>query len=697
VGSGHFLVSALNEIISIKSDLRILSGRDGKRLKEYRVEVANDELVVTDEEGDLFEYLPGNNESQRIQEALFHEKQTIIENCLFGVDINPNSVKICRLRLWIELLKNAYYLTPQPPLPRGEGELETLPNIDINIKCGNSLISRYSLDADIKQALKKSKWSIDSYRLAVMTYRNATTKEEKREMERLIDSIKADFETEVAANDKRLVQLKKLNGDLFNLTRQTSLFERTRKEIAAWNKQVNELTVKIKKLETELEELKSNKILENAFEWRFEFPEVLNDDGDFVGFDVVIGNPPYIRQEELGTLKRLLQNNYKVFAGTADILVYFFERGLSVLKESGSLCMITSNKFMKTNYGKNLRNYLKEFQIHKIIDFGELPVFEEAATFPAIYLILKRNSISTTEYTQIKSLRFPSLESVIKENGKSLPNSSFGIDNWTLASADVIGILEKMKANSISLGDVLHNRIFYGIKTGFNEAFLINDVKRCELISIDPKSSEIIFPFAVGDDIRKYQIRNKNRFIILTKIGIEIEKYPAIFNHLKKYKDQLENRWDKGNHWWELRPCSYYELFSQPMIIYPDIAKESRFAFSGGELFFGNTCYFIPSDDLFLLGLLNSRCLWFFYSSIASSLGDANQGGRLRWFTQDVLKIPIPNASHSIKLQIITTVEKILQGSSCDDSTQSFESEIDRLVYELYGLTEEEIRIVEGK
>jgi adenine-specific DNA-methyltransferase len=136
--------------------------------------VENDELIVTDEDGQLFEYNPRNPESQRIQETLFHEKQTIIENCLFGVDLNPNSVKICRLRLWIELLKNAYYKAPD------FAELETLPNIDINIKCGNSLISRYALDADIKKALKASKWSIDSYRTAVMSYRNAKSKDEKR-------------------------------------------------------------------------------------------------------------------------------------------------------------------------------------------------------------------------------------------------------------------------------------------------------------------------------------------------------------------------------------------------------------------------------------------------------------------------------------------------------------------------------------
>jgi adenine-specific DNA-methyltransferase len=714
VGSGHFLVSALNEIIAIKSDLNILQDREGRRLKEYQVDVVNDELIVTDEDGELFEYNPGNKESHRIQQTLFHEKQTIIENCLFGVDINPNSVKICRLRLWIELLKNAYYkkgdeLTSSradeqnnssaQQLINSSAELETLPNIDINIKCGNSLISRYALDADIKQALKKSKWSIDSYRMAVMSYRNATSKEEKRSMERLIESIKSDFETEVAANDKRLLQLNKLNGELFNLTNQTALFERSKKELEQWNKKIQYLVSSIKNLELELEEIKNNKIYENAFEWRFEFPEVLNDEGDFIGFDVVIGNPPYIRHEELGTLKNFLQNEYLVFAGTADILVYFFERGINLLSDNGCFCMITSNKFMRSNYGRGLRNYLRKFQIEQIIDFGELPVFEEASTFPAIYFLKKINTLQIPRFSQIKTLQFDSLLKEVEKSEIVLTESSLGAENWTLASVSNNRILEKMRQNSVPLGKYINGQIFYGIKTGFNDAFIINDEKRNELVSFDAKSAEIIYPFAIGDDIRKYNIRSKNRYIILTKTGISIEEYPAIFKHLKNYQEQLEKRWDKGKHWWELRACDYYNLFLKPKIVYPDIAKESRFSFSEDALILGNTCYFIPTEDLYLVALLNSRIIWFYYSSIASVLGDVSNGGRLRWFTQDVSKLPIVNAKIELTDQLGKIVNQILAIKRSEPSadTSASETEIDRIVYELYGLTEEEINIVEGE
>ncbi|MFN9555353.1 MAG: DNA methyltransferase, partial [Dolichospermum sp.] len=282
VGSGHFLVSALNEIIAIKSELKILLDRQGKRLKEYSFEVANDELIVTDEDGLLFEYNPKNQESQRVQETLFHEKQTIIENCLFGVDINPNSVKICRLRLWIELLKNAYYKTDS-----NYTQLETLPNIDINIKCGNSLISRFSLEADLRVALNRNNCSVETYRNAVQTYRNAENREQKRAMNKLIDNIKSNFKTTLGLSDPNKTKLRQLEGEVYNLQNQTLLLEESEDEKKIRGQRINQLNNEINKLKVEIEEIENGKIYENAFEWRFEFPEVLNDDGVFIGFDVV--------------------------------------------------------------------------------------------------------------------------------------------------------------------------------------------------------------------------------------------------------------------------------------------------------------------------------------------------------------------------------------------------------------------------
>ncbi|WP_348719260.1 Eco57I restriction-modification methylase domain-containing protein, partial [uncultured Algoriphagus sp.] len=487
VGSGHFLVSALNEIIAVKNDLKILQDRSGKRLKEYQVEVVNDELIVTDEDGELFEYHPNNKESQRIQETLFHEKQTIIENCLFGVDINPNSVKICRLRLWIELLKSAYYKDPitltgnSSPVCyadsdevrdeyrdlrgsenlKGQRELETLPNIDINIKCGNSLVSRFGLEEDLSQALKKSKFSIDAYRIAVDRYRNAESKEEKREMENLINAIKSDFRSEIANNDPKVKRKAKLGGELYNLTMQTGLFEESAKEKKARLAKIDKVSKELEKLETEIEEIKANQIFENAFEWRFEFPEVLNVEGDFVGFDVVIGNPPYIRQEEFSSLKPYLQGRYQTYAGTADLYVYFVELSMNLLKDTGNFVFIIPNKWMRAGYGKAMRNYVKGFSIQEILDFGDLQVFEEATTYPLIIGLEKNIPIDKFTAVNLETLDFPlGMESYLAENRIEVLEEGLADDGWTLTDSKAQKLISKLKSQGVPLSEYVDGKIF---------------------------------------------------------------------------------------------------------------------------------------------------------------------------------------------------------------------------------------------
>ncbi|MBD3156248.1 N-6 DNA methylase, partial [Candidatus Peregrinibacteria bacterium] len=482
VGSGHFLVSALNEIIAIKSDLKILQDREGKRLKEYHFEVVNDELIVTDEDGELFEYIPTNKEIQRIQETLFHEKQTIIENCLFGVDLNPNSVKICRLRLWIELLKNAYY--------KNDTELETLPNIDINIKCGNSLISRFTLDSDLKQALKKSasKWTIDSYRLAVDTYRNAQSKEQKREMERLINEIKTNFRSEISQNDPKVKRLRALNGELFSMTNQGQLFELSKKEKADWNAKVAKLTADTKKLEAEIEEIKSNKIYENAFEWRFEFPEVLDDNGDFVGFDVVIGNPPYISAWEMHVndekqreaIKNVLKNG-AILTGHWDLYMAFILLSIEIGKANSYNTYIIPNPFLREKYAASIRKHLlDEMELHSVTLFETNNVFDEVARRTIIYLFKNaKNSkpdLSILE-TNSQEFKIDYKTTISKDEWRKSSDYRFN----TSADNDIFTLLEKIETNSIRLGNICY--INYGaqvsskIKSGFKKAEVVGKVK----------------------------------------------------------------------------------------------------------------------------------------------------------------------------------------------------------------------------
>jgi adenine-specific DNA-methyltransferase len=722
VGSGHFLVSALNEIIAIKSELRILTDREGKKLKEYTVEVINDELIITNEQSKLFEYNPKSKESQRVQEALFHEKQTIIENCLFGVDINPNSVKICRLRLWIELLKNAYYKSGT-----SNAELETLPNIDINIKCGNSLISRYPLDADIKSALKSSKWNVDNYREAVMTYRNAQSKEEKRGMEQLINKIKSDFETEVSKSDKRFLKLNKLNGELLSLTGQSSLFELTKTQKEEWNKKVNKLSEEIKKYETEIKEIKSNKIYENAFEWRFEFPEVLNNDGDFVGFDVVIGNPPYIRQEDIKAQKPFLKTNYKTYTSTSDIYVFFIEKGFDIIKPSGHFCFIMPNKWMQTGYGKPLRNFLIQNQLHSIIDFGDLQVFDEATTYPCILNASKQNPCTMFKSLTVKTLHFENgLDSYFKTFANEMAFSELNSDIWIIKNKSDQKLISKLKLNCITLSEYIEGKSYRGILTGLTEAFIIDDEIRKDLIKEDEKSERLIKPFLLGRDIKPYTTSDVKNWLIMIPKGFTIKRnlpdsspfhikeptpcygdmpyfeawdwfknsYPAIANHLSPFKKKAEERTDKGDFWWELRACDYYQEFGKPKIMYQKFQVKPCFIYDETGLFCNDSMWIIPSDNKVLLGILNSKMGWWLISKYCTAI---QNGFQLIWnyFGQ----IPIPAFAGIISESITIIVDKILLAKKTNPlaDTITLEAEIDRLVYELYGLNEEEIRIVEGR
>ncbi len=504
VGSGHFLVSALNEIIAVKNDLKILQDHSGRRLKEYQVEVLNDELIVTDEDSELFQYHPTNKESQRIQESLFHEKQTIIENCLFGVDINPNSVKICRLRLWIELLKNAYY--------KNATELETLPNIDINIKCGNSLVSRFALDADLKQALKKSKWTIDSYRAAVATYRNAESKEQKRAMERLIADIKSDFRSEISLNDPKIKKLRKLSGELFQMTNQYQLFEMSKKEKASWNKKVETLTKETTNLEAEIEAIKANKIFENAFEWRFELPEVLNEEGDFVGFDVVIGNPPYGVNFNKGNGKTY-ERLYSTFNWRGESYILFIERAVSILKEAGHFSFIIPDTLLNLGFTKACRSFI--LKMTKIKEINLLPsnVFADA-TVDTILLFFRKNT-TTEDFNETDALvRVFDKKNAINDLNSPIRSFKIGTHHWyksksfNLQSSPVeLEIINRVDSEFDKIEQF--TEMFSGIKAyevGKGKPAQTIEIRNTKPYTSNYQKSDDWLPFFDGKDIGYYTL-----------------------------------------------------------------------------------------------------------------------------------------------------------------------------------------------
>jgi len=686
VGSGHFLVSCLNELIVIKSELGILIDKSGKRLRDYEIVVDNDELIISDDNG-IFEYNYQNRESQRVQETIFNERQAIIENCLFGVDINPNSVKICRLRLWIELLKSSYYKAPDYT------ELETLPNIDINIKCGNSLISRYALDADLKKALQKSKWNITSYRLAIMTYRNARSKDEKRAMEKLIDEIKNNFEIEIQHTDKRFVKLSELKGELFNLTKQVNLFDRTEKEKKDWNKKVAELTASINKQEELIEEIKSNTIYKNAFEWRFEFPEVLDDNGDFVGFDVVIGNPPYIRQEEVKQLSNNFEVNFKSFSGKSDIYVFFYEHGVNILKDNGIINFITSGKFFEASYGKPLINFLiKETEIKQIVNFKDLPVFEGVTAYPLIYFAVK-NQKEDYNFSYFDLNELPESQLQDKLNMTIPLNTSkviFIHNDFKFVDNQISSIINKSRKDTIIIKEFCGLPIV-GVKTGFNDGFIS-----------DLNTGDYVKPYVFGRDIKRYQpIIPTNNIIFPYNNDFSIASFNEdceIFQSISKHKEKLSQRaiikdglLNGTKCWYEYQQVNKSLDYDNEYIVYPNVSLGNNFSLSKGSVI-DMTAFLIKSNSRYLLAILNSRLISFLMNIWSIS----RRGGYLEYKVQYIEKIPIKNIPIEDQKPFIALVERILETRQQGKYTTDLENQIDQMVYKLYDLTEEEIKIVEG-
>ena len=530
VGSGHFLVSALNELIALKSELGILMDGAGKRIRDYSISIVNDELVVLDEEGNPFEYaVPTSGriraDLQRVQRTLFHQKQTLIENCLFGVDINPNSVKICRLRLWIELLKNAYYTEES-----GFTELETLPNIDINIKQGNSLLSRFSLTEDLSDVFKKQKFSLRTYKDAVAAYKEAKTKDAKADLQRFISEIKEQFRQTVSNRDPKRKKLAELRGKRALLEVNTDMFGNSIKDAALVTIEKKRFDKAIEQAETEMADVETNKLYRGAFEWRFEFPEVLDEQGNYVGFDAVIGNPPYIRQEELGTAKTLLQKAFtKTYAGTADLYVMFIEHGLNILRPNGEFVYIIPNKWMRAGYGGNLRQWLKTLTIRHIVDFGDLPVFDEATTYPSILSLQKADAGTSFRATNVDTLQYANgLPAYLADRTFTVATDSLQDTGWLLTHSATQNLLTKLRATGVPLGEYVNGKIFYGIKTGLNEAFVIDADTREKLIAEDPRSAEVIKPFLLGRDVKRIKLPKAKKFLISSRRKAVIaNQYPA--------------------------------------------------------------------------------------------------------------------------------------------------------------------------
>ena len=695
VGSGHFLVSALNELLSVKSELGLLLDERGVSIANaVKVAVANDELVVLNHyDESFFEYRPFVADSDRVQRTLFEQKRRLIEGCLFGVDINPNSVKICRLRLWIELLKHAYY--------RADRRLETLPNIDINIKTGNSLVRRFALDADLKPALRKSpKFNIDSYRIAVASYRGARTAEEKRSLLNLIEEIKASFSTAIKNLDPKRGQLARARGKLQAIESKAQLGDLFGQIISPEEeKNADKFRAEVKKLEQKFADAEAGLFYEDAFEWRFEFPAVLDDDGDYHGFNVVVGNPPYIRQEELGAdLKPYLKQTYaEVYRGTADILVYFVHLGLNIATTGGLFGYIISNKFMRAGYGKELREYLTKFRLRELIDFGDLQVFAEATTYPLIIVAERepaRDDYRAVNVPALSPLGFRQNLSLHRFEGSTASLTSEG---WNLTDRVSYERMSRLRGMGVPLGEFVEGKIFYGIKTGYNKAFVIDEVKAQRLIDEDRGSEEVIKPFLARRDIKRYVQPEARQYVLFTRRGIDIDAYPAVRDYLVGYKKQLEPRpkdWARPNtewpgrkkgayEWFEIQDSvEYWEEFITPKLLYQVFQVEPCFAYDQTGMLCNNSVWILPNQPLWMNALLNSQPIWEQISTHCTAIQNGYQ------LISDYFKKVIivePNASTKEVLDRLV-VERMGLGVGDVAAVARVEMEIEGVMGRLYGM-----------
>ncbi len=657
VGSGHFLVSALNEMVLIVYELGLIAS-----LYRHELILENDEIIIHyTPTGEIFNYKKPDSENDphhHIQKELFELKKDIIENCLFGVDINPNSCEITKLRLWIELLKYSYYIFEKG---KNTNALETLPNIDINIKCANSLISRFNLNDDLKK-IPNIKKKIQEYKDLVAQYKdpNPLYPLNKQDLINKIQDLKNTFsltlkDPKTKAELEKAIEkhIKKYN--FFALDDKSlldgldyfipSLFG-TLKLSPKEEEEAFASYGRIRALRKKLDDALSGREYQNAFEWRFEFPEVLDDEGDFSGFDCIIGNPPYINTRELSknnsVTKEKYRQIYREVSGSYDIFILFILMGLRLQKVS-NFAWIIPNKFTSTEYGRPIFEKLKsENKIKSIVDISYIKTFESASVYP-ILLIGKNNSVYSEYY----------IESQDDLSDNNLKERTLSIANLRFITMAQYGL----KFQSGTTGFEAQ-KIFSYIKSGYQQDSI---------------------PFAVSGSVDKY-VCDTSRVPYMRKCF----KYPHISVKVPVAKTKID-------------------FWTNEKIVIAGMTKVIEAYYTKTPLALGVGIYaiydFCGINPLLILGVLNSSFMsWYARENFKDK---HMSGGYLGLNKGNLEKLPMFKLEKSNKPtadKIIALVDKILKSKEKDPkaNTQQLEKEIDALVYQLYHLTDEEIKTIEN-
>ncbi|EIG9560796.1 Eco57I restriction-modification methylase domain-containing protein [Campylobacter coli] len=730
VGSGHFLVSALNVMLSIYDELNLFD-------EEFYLEVQNDEILITNHKGEFIEYKRPSTPKDKahlIQQELFHTKKDIIENNLFGVDINPNSCEITKLRLWIELLKHSFY---QSFDDENYHDLKTLPNIDINIKCGNSLVSYFETGKslshypNIKERMSKYKRIVKDYKEGFYTDKNLIAKEIKNLQESFKNfCLKDKFNKEIKQLTNGANEYSKKYGDFLadehHDEKFKSFFSKNMFEFSFDEKVATKEFANLKKEYDNIFNLESN----HPFEWRFEFPEILDDDGNFKGFDLIIGNPPYIKEAEN---KDLFTNTKKLrtYQGKMDIWYHFVGRGFDILKNNGYLAFIATNNWVTNSGAKKLRNIvLEESQILSLVDFSSFMVFDSASIQTMIMQFQKIKPPKNYEFHFAKiTTQTPIYEDVINllKNEKTQNNEILSINltpkkfidktlNFTKSDyEELFNKIQKygkfyLEEREVAQGivypqeninkkslEILGNNFYLGqgIQKLTNE-----EVENLNLL----KNEKILLkPIFESDNIQKYFVKRYNYFwVIYTNSSFKnpnsMDNYPNLKKHLDKFKKVITS----DNKPYGLHRARDEKFFtgSPRIVALRKCVGEPKFSYVDFDCYVSATFYVIKTQRInvkYLTAILNSKLIAFWLKHKGKM-----QGNNYQIDKEPLLNIPIVDTnSKNEKLadELINLVDEILKAKEQDKNanTQELENKINSIVYKLYNLTEEEIKIIEGK
>ncbi len=692
VGSGAFLLGAIQEMVALRRGI----------LFSQRRYVEPDELYRTVSEW----------------------KRRIIENSLYGVDINPEAVEICRLRLWLSMVLDM----DEPPEPNSNW---ALPNLDFQIVAGDSLVDRVAgvtfkeswptpkdlqLGMDLQNKLQRLETNISQRRREFEgTHRNPKRIRELRDL--------------IARDQREIVRLH-LEDALENAEAELqglleAMEEGTRRITKTALKRAEGLIDRMRSL---LDNMESSDfaLVQKPFLWPIAFPEVLRESDLNAGFDIVLANPPYVKHENLDAED---QNSYaeafpEVYAGTADLLVYFYARALQILRPRGWLSFITSNKYMRAGYGLGTREHLPaSLRIQRVIDFGDLPLFEAngkaIAAYPAV-LVGSRSPDSTGHSLTVADLTGPVRKQLTNSNLKVNPESVRGVledldgllvrsetpdfpqvmlksDGWVLENPALVRLFERLMNQGMPLGRFVKGRIYRGVTTGLNEAFVIDRAKRDELIEEDPRSTELIKPWLRGRDIKRWKAEWAGKYVIFTRRGIDIDEYPAIKNHLSWWRTDLEPKATAGQsglgrkpgdyQWYEIQDSTaYYHEFAHPKIIFNRFIKSATFAYDMTGAYHNDACYMVIPPSSSLAAIVNSSLGWWLLSHLCTAL----QNGYVQVFVQFLEKLPIPSLSEDTEQILSHHVRSLASGTDAPD----VEPEIDSLVFHAYGLSVTERKLI---